>query len=99
MAVPVADVVLQQHLVVVVGTPGVAVDAIGDGEISRPVGAAERRAESHAVDARAAVPVIGGGGDIVAEASIVAVEAPVAIHVGGIVGGDLGKIDGAEDVR
>lgn len=48
---PLAGVVLQQHLIIVVGTVGLAVNAVGDGKIVSAAPLAEARAETHAVDA------------------------------------------------
>ncbi len=64
---PVGDVVLKQHLVVVVGALRVGVDAVRDGEEARAVGAAKLRTETHAIDARAAVAVIRSLRDVAVE--------------------------------
>src|SRR5690606_37573756 len=63
----------------------------GNGQVLRASGLAKRRTEADTVDAGAAIAVIRCPRDV-------AIEHAVAIHVGGVVAGDLREIHGTQDV-
>ncbi len=77
---------------IIVGTSGIGVDAVGDRQQRRAIHAPECRAETDPIDAGTAVAMIQGIGDV-------AIEAPVAVHVGGIVARDLRQMDRAHEFR